>query len=431
MQGGPILRFDDFELDVAAQELHRKGRKVRLAPQPFRLLAMLATSEGRIIDRDAIRKELWDSTHVDFEHGVNFCVREIRRALRDRAEQPKYIQTLPRRGYRFLASVAAAGQDPVPAPMVDPKVSLADRLAEGRRLLREMQVGTLDQARKVFEEALGLDPACAIAHCGLGATRAMRFISRCEPGDLNLARFHLERATELDPELAEPYPWLCYVYFRCGELERSLEFGRRGVLLLPDLVHAQYFLGTAYFVACESGTGKYQEALRHLLQASRIEPRWLPTWFILSFLYLVNGEYEAADTFAQKLFQLQGADGPVMRFPGAENLMGSISLRRGDCGRAHEWFTRSMAALSASDHTYAEAMKAWCACGLGDVELRQGNATAALAHYRLAWQIAHESPAILGQERHAARAQTGLAAAYAATGDYDRAAHLLSLSEQR
>jgi DNA-binding winged helix-turn-helix (wHTH) protein len=270
MQHGLILRFEDFELDVAARELRRKGRKVRLAPQPFRLLVMLAASEGRIIDRDAIRKELWDSTHVDFEQGVNFCVREIRRALRDRAERPKYIETLPRRGYRFLANVAAVSGDPAAEARVDPKVSLADRLTEGRRLLREMSVGTLDQARKIFEEALRLEPDCAIAHCGLGATRAMRFISRCEPGDLNSARIHLERATELDLELAEPYPWLCYVYFRCGELEKSLNSGRRGVLLLPNLVHAQYFLGTVYYATCETGARTYREALVHLLQASRI-----------------------------------------------------------------------------------------------------------------------------------------------------------------
>src|SRR5205807_1576032 len=110
----------------------------------------------------------------------------------------------------------------VPAT-VDPKVNLADLLTEGRRLLREMGVGTLEQSRKLFEEALRLDPDCAMAHCGIGAACAMRFISRSEPRDLELARLHLERATALDPELAEPYPWLCYVYVRSGETEKSIE----------------------------------------------------------------------------------------------------------------------------------------------------------------------------------------------------------------
>ena len=432
MSPGPVLRFDEFEIDVDAGELRRRGRKIRLAPQPFRLLTMLARSQGCIVDREAIRKQLWESTFVDFEHGVNFCVSEIRRALRDRAGRPKYVETLPRRGYRFLANVhAEARNGGAPPPIADQRVVLADRLAEGRRLLRAMGVGTLDEARKNFEEALQLDPTCAMAHSGLGATRAMRFISRCEPADLELARFHLEHATALDPELAEPYPWLCYVHVRRGDLEKSLEFGRRAVVLLPDLVHAHYFLGTVCFASCEVGTRKYQEAVEHLLQASRIEPRWLATWLVLSLLCLLHGEHERAESFAQQLFQHETAEGPVLRFPGAENLMGMISLRQGNLERAHEWFSRSMARLATLDHTYGEAMKAWCACGLGDVELRRGNPDAALAHYRMAWQIAQESPAILGQERHAARAQAGLAAAYAAAGERGRACLLLSQAEQR
>ncbi len=432
MHPGPVLRFDEFELDIDDGELRRRGRKIRLAPQPFRLLVMLAGSPGRVIDREAIRKQLWDSTFVDFEHGVNFCVSEIRRALRDRVGRPRYIETLPRRGYRFLASVVGAAQNGAGPPLIpDPRVVLADRLAEGRTLLRAMGVGTLDQARANFEEALRLDPDCAMAHSGLGAACAMRFISRCEPGDLELARLHLERATALDPELAEPYPWLCYVYVRRGELEKSLEFGKRGVLLLPNLAHAHYFLGTVCFASCELGTRKYPEAVEHLLQAARLEPRWLATWLVLALLCLLHGDYPRAEEFARRLFQHETAEGPVLRFPGAENVMGTISLRQGNMTQAWDWFGRSMARLATLDHTYAEAMKAWCACAMGDVELRRGNPGVALAHYRSAWQIAQEFPAMLGQERHAARAQAGLAAAYASTGEESRSRHLLSQAEQR
>jgi DNA-binding winged helix-turn-helix (wHTH) protein len=430
MQGGPVLRFDDFELDVAARELRRKGRRIRLAPQPFRLLVLLAASEGRVIDREAIRKELWNSTHVDFEHGVNFCVREIRRALRDRAERPKYIETLPRQGYRFLATVDGPKQSSDAAAISDPKVNLADLLTEGRRLLREMGVGTLEQSRKLFDEALRLDSDCAMAQCGFGAASAMRFISRAEPNDLELARLHLERATALDPELAEPYPWLCYVYIRSGETEKSLEAGERGVRLLPNLVHAQYFLGTVYFASCEGGTGSHAKALSHLLKASVSEPRWLPTWMVLSLLYLLNGAYDASLRFAKRLFELQSAGGKVTRFPGAENLMGVIALREGDTAGAHQWFSESMATLLASDHTYAEGMRAWCACLLGDLELRENNPHAALTNYRLAWQIVQESPAILSHERHAARALVGLAASYAMAGEPERARQVLSQAEQ-
>jgi DNA-binding winged helix-turn-helix (wHTH) protein len=431
MQTGPVLRFNEFELDIDARELRRRGRRVKLAPQPFRLLALLAGSDGRVVDRETIRKQLWSGTFVDFEHGLNFCVCEVRRALQDRAERPKYIETLPKRGYRFLAAVEVAEKNGHVPPVIDPRVSLADLLSEGRRLLREMGVGSLDLAKSNFEKALELDERCAMAHCGLGATHAMRFISRSEPGDLKFAHDHLEHALALDPELAEPYPWLCYVHIRHGEIEHAIDFGSRGVQLLPGLVHAQYFLGLAYFASCEQGTRNYQHAIDHLLQAGRVEPRWPATWFVLTLISLLNGQYDAAESFAHRLFEYEGVERPIARFPGAENLMGIISLRRGQTTLAYEHFSRSMAALSASEHAYAEGMKAWCACGLGDVELRRGNPASALGQYRNAWQIVQEFPAMLAQERHGARALAGLATAYAVVGDNERAFRVLSKAEQR
>src|ERR1700680_835909 len=101
-----ILHFDEYELDLEAAQLRRRGRKVKLAPQPFKLLCLLANSEGRILTRDTIRQHLWNGTFVDFEHGLNFCMREVRRALRDRVERPRFIETIPRRGYRFIAKLS-------------------------------------------------------------------------------------------------------------------------------------------------------------------------------------------------------------------------------------------------------------------------------------------------------------------------------------
>lgn len=116
---------------------------------------------------------------------------------------------------------------------------------------------------------------------------------------------------------------------------------------------------------------------------------------MLAWLCLLNGYYDHAKEFAERLFQHDEAERPVARFPGAGNLLGMISLRKGEIELAYEHFSRSMAALAASDHAYAEGMKTWCACGLGDVELRLGNPTTAQARYRRAWQIVQEFPAIL------------------------------------
>ena len=101
----PILRFDVFELDTAAGELRRRGDRVKLPPQPFRVLELLVRRGGEVLTRADIRERIWSDSFVDFEQGLNFCIRQIREALGDTAEAPRFIETLPRRGYRFLLPV--------------------------------------------------------------------------------------------------------------------------------------------------------------------------------------------------------------------------------------------------------------------------------------------------------------------------------------
>jgi DNA-binding winged helix-turn-helix (wHTH) protein len=111
------LKFGDFEIDVDAQELRRNGTPVKLQPQPFKVLVLLASHAGRPVTREEIRHHLWgDDTFVDFDQGMNFCVKQIREALRDTADRPVYIETLPRRGYRFRVPVAVMTAEPADAP---------------------------------------------------------------------------------------------------------------------------------------------------------------------------------------------------------------------------------------------------------------------------------------------------------------------------
>jgi DNA-binding winged helix-turn-helix (wHTH) protein len=106
------FRFGVFEVDPEAGELRKNGMLVRLPPQPFRLLLLLASRSGHVVSREEIKKQLWgDDTFVDFDQGVNFSVRQIREALGDTADDSRYVQTMPRRGYKFLMPV-----EPVPAP---------------------------------------------------------------------------------------------------------------------------------------------------------------------------------------------------------------------------------------------------------------------------------------------------------------------------
>jgi DNA-binding winged helix-turn-helix (wHTH) protein len=119
-------RFGVFEADTATGELCRKGLRVKLHAQPFQMLVMLLERPGELLTREEICRELWpDGTFVDFEHGVNSAVNRIREALGDTAGNPRFVETLARRGYRFVAPVErlGAGEDAVkrtnefPAPV--------------------------------------------------------------------------------------------------------------------------------------------------------------------------------------------------------------------------------------------------------------------------------------------------------------------------
>jgi TolB-like protein/DNA-binding winged helix-turn-helix (wHTH) protein len=101
------VSFGLFTFDVDTGELRRDGVAVRLAPQPARVLALLVSRPGELIPRDELRRELWgEDTFVDFERGLNFCITQARAALGDSSDNPRFIQTVPRRGYRFIAPVA-------------------------------------------------------------------------------------------------------------------------------------------------------------------------------------------------------------------------------------------------------------------------------------------------------------------------------------
>jgi TolB-like protein len=105
-QPSPMIRFGAFELDAANGELRKGGVSLKIHPQPLRVLRLLAEHSGQVVTRDEIQRCLWaDNTFVDFERGINFCVNQIRATLGDDAEKPRYVETLPRRGYRFIAAV--------------------------------------------------------------------------------------------------------------------------------------------------------------------------------------------------------------------------------------------------------------------------------------------------------------------------------------
>ena len=143
-RGSAVRRFGSFELDLDAGRLLKSGRTIRIQPQPFRLLCLLTNRPGALITREEIQSALWaGDTFVDFDQGVNFAIKQVRDALGDSAEDSLYVQTVPKRGYRFLAPVETGAEpvEPVIAvPPVDPHLQKALwanivelRLADNRR----------------------------------------------------------------------------------------------------------------------------------------------------------------------------------------------------------------------------------------------------------------------------------------------------------
>ena len=147
-------RFGVFEADAATGELRRQGIRIKLNAQPFQVLLMLVERPGQLLTREEISSELWpDGTFVDYEHGVNSAVNRIREALGDTAGSPRFVETLARRGYRFVAPVeriatsealppltlASMPTPPVPsqptAPPAEPEIKFRDRILASPREL--------------------------------------------------------------------------------------------------------------------------------------------------------------------------------------------------------------------------------------------------------------------------------------------------------
>jgi TolB-like protein/DNA-binding winged helix-turn-helix (wHTH) protein/Tfp pilus assembly protein PilF len=122
-RGAGRLCFGVFELDLRAGELRKRGLRVRLQQQPFQVLAMLLDHAGQVVGREELQKALWPAdTFVDFDHGLNKAINKIREALGDSAESPRFVETVARRGYRFIADVKVADTVSVgsPGPQVQP-----------------------------------------------------------------------------------------------------------------------------------------------------------------------------------------------------------------------------------------------------------------------------------------------------------------------
>ena len=133
-----VVRFSTYEVDLRSGELYRAGHKVSLQGQPFQVLGILLERPGEVVTRGELQKRLWPAdTFVDFDHSLNTAIKKLRQALCDDTRNPRLIETLPKRGYRFIGTVEQIGGVPTPAPLLTapsttpaPRPSLVGRMAK-------------------------------------------------------------------------------------------------------------------------------------------------------------------------------------------------------------------------------------------------------------------------------------------------------------
>lgn len=212
-QAAKKLKFGVFDLDMRNRELRRRGLRVRLQEKPFQILGLLLEQAGKFVTRTQLARHLWPSLHVNFDRSLNTAMNSLRRALGDSAENPRFIETRAGLGYRFIAPVEPIDEQEAAAPSSTvEKVYGGNQDAyhdylKGRYFQNKLTEEDLSRSVAYFEAALGADPDCALAHCGLADTHGLRAFLGILPASeaYSRSKAHIDAALRIDPRLAEAH----------------------------------------------------------------------------------------------------------------------------------------------------------------------------------------------------------------------------------
>lgn len=197
-----LVRFGLYELDLSTRELCKNGRKLKLQEQPFRLLALLVENRGQTVTRDRLKEALWPSdTFVDFDHSLNAAIAKLRQALGDSAENPRFIETMARRGYRFIAPVETEPNGSEVKPITEattvPAVWVSEKAAVPAAPVRKR---------------LWIVPTVAITITAVAmlAVFGVRSWRRAEPGQSTLVQLTTGTGLTMDPAVSPDGRLLAY-----------------------------------------------------------------------------------------------------------------------------------------------------------------------------------------------------------------------------
>jgi len=266
MDSSSEIRFDGWTLVRQSGELLRDGKRLRLQTQPQQVLEALLERPGQLVTREELIARLWPQGVVEFDMALNSAVRRLRIALGDHAEAPRYIETIPRRGYRFI------GRLDVEVPRRPPLRGMAAALVlTAAALAVVVPVHLADRAA-----ASGGERVMAGSEAGERVRRAQFFFQRRSPGDLGRAETYFREALTLDPSQAHAWSGLAGVYFietvegrlpRESGLERVRDAAERALALEPGLAEAHLRLATYWRIKGDKAAGH-----RHLRKAMSLDP---------------------------------------------------------------------------------------------------------------------------------------------------------------
>ena len=349
------LRFGPFEIDSSSGELFRDGQPIPIAPQPFRLLATLAARPREVVCREELQRIVWGDTTVDFERGLNFCVLQARTALGDDAKNPTYIETLPRRGYRFIADaspvetkkmshralfgaaamlivvIVAAWQFRAPSPpdvstMTSRSTEAHDAYLRGRHLWHQRSTPALFSSVQELRRAIRLDPNFVLARLALvESVHSLAQRSRIPPDQAaREIRRQTEAALRLAPQYAQAHAARAMLAFWYDwKFDDAEESYRRAIRLNPNDTSALHDHGWLLIARGELDEGiaeirraqeldpvspranthvawayiyarRYDDAVREARRALVLQPGYREAYVCLEHAYLLAGDFESA-----------------------------------------------------------------------------------------------------------------------------------------
>ena len=270
--------FDQFELDWPSRELRKRGKRLRVPQQPLHALVLLVNAGGSVVTREELRRALWQgSTFVDFDRAINKAINQLRQLLGDNVERPRFIQTVPRCGYRFVAPVARGSIPPrqnsqVSEPLLKARYFWNKRTGEG--VLRSVEY---------FRQVIEQDPTCVDAWAGLAQARATLGVFGLQPPHeaFRSARAAAERALALNDAAAEAHVALGDVYrFFEWDWRAAEESYRRAISLVPEHAAAHHF-----YAMLLSILARHEEAVAEIEIARQCDPLSVPVNATISYVW--------------------------------------------------------------------------------------------------------------------------------------------------